>query len=234
MSNAEKKEKKSPVRLIVIGLLIIVGGYFGYKKIHFEMTHESTDNAQIETQITPVLPRVSGYVKTITVKDYDSVKAGELIATLDDADLQNQLAEANADLIQAQADVINARAALNNSRVSLSVNKGTIDINQVRVQKAADDLKRDQNLFNEQAITKRQLDDSKFAYETALKQVQNSGNDLSTAESRLAVMQAGITKAEAVIGVKQARINDIKQKLTYTNIYAPQTGKIGKKNIKRE
>ena len=38
-------------------------GYFAYTKISFALSHETTDNAQVETMITPVLPRVSGYVK---------------------------------------------------------------------------------------------------------------------------------------------------------------------------
>ena len=55
------------------------------------MTHETTDNAQIETQIVPVLPRVSGYIKMINVRDFDSVSKGQLVAEIDDEELQNQL-----------------------------------------------------------------------------------------------------------------------------------------------
>ena len=90
MEQAPEKKKNSPVRFIVVGAVLLIGGYFGYEKVHFAMTHESTDNAQIETQITPVLPRVAGFVKTIAVKDYDSVKAGDLLVELDDAELQQQ------------------------------------------------------------------------------------------------------------------------------------------------
>lgn len=229
-TQAETK-KKSPVRMIVLSVLLVAAAIFGYKKISYSIHHETTDNAQIETQITPVLPRVSGYVKSIAVKDYDSVTTGQLVVELDDAELQTQLMEMQADYAQAQADLLNAQAALNNAVVSISVNKGNIDINQVHLQKAEEDLKRDQNLYSDQAITKRQLDDSKFAYETALKQVQNSGNDLSTAQSRIAVMRAGIAKAEAALGVKKAKIEEVKLKLTYTKVYAPQAGKLGKKNI---
>src|ERR1700740_2169404 len=117
MSEQEQKEKKSPVKIIILVLILAVGGYFGYKKVNFIVTHETTDNAQIETQITPVLPRVAGYVKTIAVKDYDSVKTGQLVVELDDAELQTQLLEMEADYKQAQVDVVNANAALNNANV---------------------------------------------------------------------------------------------------------------------
>jgi membrane fusion protein (multidrug efflux system) len=225
------RKKKSPVKIIVLTLVFLIAGFFGYRKISYMFSHETTDNAQVETQITPVLPRVAGYVKTLAVKDYDSVKTGQLIVELDDAELQTQLQETEADYRQAEVDVINAKAALNNAVVTLRVNKGSIDLSQMRRKKAEDDLKRDQNLYGDQAITKKQLDDSRFNVETAAQQVENSRTDLTAAESRIAVLQAGVTKAEAGLGVKRAKINEIKLKLTYTKIYAPQAGKIGKKNV---
>jgi membrane fusion protein (multidrug efflux system) len=230
-NQATQQEKKSPVRYIVIGVIFLVAAFFGYKKISYALTHESTDNAQIETQITPVLPRVSGFVKTITVKDYDSVKAGQLVVELDDAELQSQLAEMEADYKQSEVDIINAKASLNNAVVSLSVNKGTIDINNVKLQKAKEDLQRDKSLYAAEAITKKQLEDSQYALETAQKQLDNSRNDLSSAESRIAVLKASVQKTEAALGVKQAKIEQTKLKITYTKIYAPQSGKIGKKNV---
>ncbi|MEO8172597.1 MAG: HlyD family secretion protein [Sediminibacterium sp.] len=231
MSEQATKEKKSPVKIIVLIVILAIGGYFGYKKINYVVTHETTDNAQIETQITPVLPRVAGYVKSIAVKDYDSVKTGQLVVELDDAELQTQLLEMEADYRQAEVDVINAKAAMNNALVTLRVNKGSIDLNQMRRKKAEDDLKRDQSLFNDQAITKKQLDDSKFNVETAGQQVENSKTDLVAAQSRIAVLQAGVQKAAAGLDVKKAKIEQTKLKLTYTKIYAPQAGKIGKKNV---
>lgn len=230
MSQASN-EKKSPVKLIVLVLALLVAGFYGYKKIHFALTHETTDNAQVETQITPVLPRVAGYVKHISVKDYDSVKAGELVVELDDAELQTQLLEMEADYRQAEVDIINAKAALNNAVVSLKVNKGNIELSQVRRKKAEDDLKRDQNLYAEQAITRKQLDDSKFNAETASQQLENSRTDLTAAQSRIAVLQAGVQKATAALDVKKAKIEQTKLKISYTRIFAPQAGRIGKKNV---
>jgi membrane fusion protein (multidrug efflux system) len=232
MSQQKKpKAKKSPLKTIVLSIVFLIAAYFGYTKIHFVITHETTDNAQIETQITPILPRVAGYVKNIVVKDYDSVKTGQLLVELDDDELQTQLLEMEADYKQAEVDVINAKAALNNALVSLRVNKGNIELSEVRRKKSEDDLKRDQNLFTDQAITRKQLDDSKYNAETANQQYQNTKTDLASAESRIAVIQAGIAKAMAALGVKQAKIEQTRLKLTYTKIYAPQAGKIGKKNV---
>ncbi|HEY2727819.1 MAG TPA: biotin/lipoyl-binding protein, partial [Parafilimonas sp.] len=107
-----EKKKKSPLRYVIIAIILIAGGIFAWTKISYAITHETTDDAQVETQISPVLPRVSGYIKSITVKDYDSVKAGQLLVEIDDAELQTQLLQMQADYESAKADIFNAQAAL--------------------------------------------------------------------------------------------------------------------------
>lgn len=229
--NAPQQKKKNPVRMVIIIALLVAGAIYGYTKINYALHHETTDNAQVETQLVPVLPRVSGYVKTIDVNDYDSVKAGQLVVELDDADLQSQLVQMEADYQSAIADLANAKASLNNALVSLRVNKGTIAINQVKLDKATRDLNRNENLFAEAAVTQKQLEDSKYDHETQVKELDNSRNDLAGAESRIAIMEAAVKKAEANIGVKKSLIDQQKLKISYTKIFAPQAGKIGRKNI---
>ena len=228
--NPEKK-KKSPLRFIIFGILLIASGVFGYKKILFAINHETTDNAQVETQITPVLPRVSGYVKQISVNDFDSVKAGQLVITLDDDEMQSQLLQMQADYQGAEADIANASAALNNAVVSLKVNNGNIDLNKVKVEQAKEDLDRNQNLFNDQAITRKQLNDSRFAWAQATQQYANSQSDLTTAQTRIAVLQSTIRKAEANLASKQAALQQQKLKISYTKIFSPSGGRIGKCNV---
>jgi membrane fusion protein (multidrug efflux system) len=227
----EEKKKKSIIRPIILGIVLIAGGIFGYKKISFMLSHETTDNAQVETQITPVLPRVSGYIKHIAVNDYDSVRTGQLLVELDDDELQSQLRQMEADYQAAEADIANAKAALNNAVVSLKGNKGNIDLNEVKVKQAKEDFDRNQNLFNDQAITKKQLNDSRYAMEQTNQQFNNSQIDLSTAQTRIAILQSTIKKSLATLASKKAAIDQQQLKISYTKIYAPQPGRIGKRNV---
>lgn len=195
------------------------------------MTHETTDNAQMETQIVPVLPRVAGYIKTLAVSDFDSVFAGQLLAELDDADIQVQLAQAQADSITSVADLQNAKVSLQSAEKSLSVNKGLLQLNEVKYNQTKSDFERNQKLFNDQAITEKQFTESKFQLETAKQNIENSKNDLAAAESKLPVLQASINKCEAALQMKHTKIEEFKLKLQYTRVYAPANGKIGRKNI---
>lgn len=225
------KKKRSPVRYIIIAIILIAAGYFGWTKIDYAIEHETTDDAQVETQISPVLSRVSGYVKSIAVKDYESVKAGQILVQIDDEELQTQLIQMQADYESSKADILNAEAALKNAQIGLNTNRGDISLSSIKVQQAQEDYQRNQNLFNDQAITKKQLDDSRFNLEQAKQQSQNSQSVLYTAQSRIAVLEAGLQKAHAGLAIKAAAIRQQQLKISYTKIYAPQSGKLGKLNI---
>ena len=227
----QKKQKKGVIKKLIISLLLGTGLYFGVKKINFSLTHETTDNAQIETTIVPVLTRISGYVKNITVKDYDSVAQSQVVVELDDAELQATLAEQKADLLQSNADLANAKAQLENATLSLKNNKGIIDLKTIRQKKANSDLQRDQNLYEEQAITKKQVDESEFQVAAANQEVTNAQTELATANNKIAVLAENVNRASAMIQMKQAKIDETLLKISYTKISAPVNGKIGKKNI---
>ena len=227
----QKLKKQANIRKVVISVLLVVALYFGGKKVVFSITHETTDNAQIETSIVPVLTRIGGFVKTIAIKDYDSVGQNQLVAEIDDAELQMQLEEQKADLQQSSADVSNAKAQLDNAILSLKNNKGVIDLRTIKQKKSTNDLTRDQNLFKEQAITKKQLEETEFQLSSANQELSNAQTELATANNRITVLKENVNRALALIDMKKAKIKETELKLSYTKITTPSTGKIGKKNI---
>jgi membrane fusion protein (multidrug efflux system) len=227
----QKKQKQANIRKVVIGTLLVVALYFGGKKVVFSITHETTDNAQIETSIVPVLTRIAGYVKTISIKDYDSVGQNQLVAEIDDAELQMQLEEQKADLQQSLADVSNAQAQLENGILALKNNKGQIDLKTIKQKKSNNDLTRDQNLFKEQAITRKQLEETEFQLSSSNQELSNAQTELATANNRIAVLRQNVNRAMALIDMKKTKIKETELKLSYTKIITPSAGKIGKKNI---
>jgi len=227
----QKKQKQANIRKVVIGVLLGLALYFGGRKVVFSITHETTDNAQIETSIVPVLTRISGYVKTISIKDYDSVGQNQLVAEIDDAELQMQLEEQKADLQQSLADVSNAQAQLENGILALKNNKGQIDLKTIKQNKSNNDLTRDQNLFKEQAITRKQLEETEFQLSSSTQELSNAQTELATANNRIAVLRQSVNRANALIDMKKTKIKETELKLSYTKIITPSAGKIGKKNI---
>ena len=68
---------------VFVPLLLIVVVFGGWKVYKYYSTHETTDDAQIEGDIVPVLSRVTGYVDHVNVSDNDKVDSGAVIAQLD-------------------------------------------------------------------------------------------------------------------------------------------------------
>ena len=164
---AAKTSAKTIIVRVIILLVLCVVGYFGGKKVFYELHHESTDNAQIEATLVPILPRVSGYVKALYPQDYATVQKDSLLVEIDDADLQLQLQEMQADLAQAETDIGNAQASIVNANASLAETKSNLEVAESRKEKAHTDYTRDQSLFHDGAITKKQLDDSKTLLDIA-------------------------------------------------------------------
>lgn len=207
------------------------GAYFGYTKYKYATTHEDTDNAQIETYFVPVLPRMAGYVKNVNVKDYDLVKKDEVLAEIDADEAQLVLEELQADLTQSQTEIENAKANINNLNVTISSANANLKANFLRREKAKKDAERDANLLADNAITRKQSEDSKSNAEILSAQYEAGQEDILTAKSRMPILQAALHKAESAIALKKVKIEQQKLRLTYSKVYAPTSGRIGKKNV---
>ena len=115
--------------------------------------------------------------------------------------------------------------------LSLKNNKGIIDLRTIKQKKANSDFKRDENLFKEQAITRKQLEESEFQVASANQELINAQTELATANNRIAVLRQNVNRALALIEMKKTKIKETELKLSYTKIITPNAGKIGKKNI---
>lgn len=230
-----KMETQSPIKKflprIILVVVLIVASYFGYTKYKYSQSHIETDNAQIETYFVPVLPRMAGYVKTVNVKDYDLVKKDQVLAEIDTDEATLILEELKADYAQSLTDIENAKANITNLNMSVKSNNSNLKVAYLRREKSRKDGERDRNLLAANAITQKQADDSKAVGDVAEAQYEAGQEDILTLKSRMPILQAALHKAEAVLAVKRVKIEQQKLKLTYSKVYAPSSGRIGKKSI---
>ncbi|MDQ3277510.1 MAG: HlyD family secretion protein [Bacteroidota bacterium] len=227
-----KKEKKriKPI-YIILPVVLIAGGIFGFQKIEHAINYESTDNAQVESNAVPVVSRVAGYIDSVAVTDYAAVRAGELVVKLDDREYQLAVSQAQADLAQAEADLATAKAALSTVGSSENVASANADVLRTRLQKAEQDLRRDEALYADGAITKRQVEDSRANMETARRQLFAGNQQTTQASVQGNTAHAQIQKALALIETRKAALEKAKLQLSYVNIHSPADGKIGKTSL---
>jgi membrane fusion protein (multidrug efflux system) len=240
------EKKKSNAKFIIILLvLILTGGTYGISKYLHSQAHEETDDAQIEKNMNPIIPRVSGYINKVYVKDNDYVKKGDTLFTIEKRDYQLKIEEANAAYIGAESgydvakeDIGSALASIAVSDANVQTAGGNIETAKIRLGRATSDYVRYENLYKNHSITKQQYEQALAAKQEAenqvriLQQQQKASAFQKTvieAKSRVSnkqtdVAAANIKKAKALLEV--AELN-----LTYTVITAAIDGQVSKIDI---
>src|SRR3981189_1477758 len=88
---------------IIMGVVLLGLVAVGVRRWIYSLSHVSTDNAQVDGHIIPILPKVGGYVLEVRTDENRPVKAGDTLVVLDDRDYKARLAQAEADLAVAPA-----------------------------------------------------------------------------------------------------------------------------------
>src|SRR6266540_2563230 len=182
--------------VILLGLLII-----GARKWWFGRSHVSTDNAQVDGHIVPVLPKVGGYVAEVRVAENQSVKAGDTLVVLDDRDFRARLQQTEADLAALLATV--------SSRTRVGQAEAAVAQAQANALKANADLARIEPLAVQNVVSQQQLDAARAA----------------------AAAQAALVGADARVASARAARDQAALQLSYTRIITPSAGVVSKKTV---
>src|ERR1041384_4244594 len=131
--SAEKKKKKK-IAPFILAALVLVGGTYAVRTYIFNQHHETTDDAQLEGNISPVLPRISGYVNDIRFEDNQQVHKGDTLVKLDDRDLRIKVLQAEAALDNANANVEVVKANTSSAQAAVATAHANVDLANVKVQ----------------------------------------------------------------------------------------------------
>ena len=102
------QSRRSPVRFVVLGMLVVAAAAGTWAYLHFR-DRVSSDDAQVDGHIQPVAPNISGTVSEVLVKSNQQVKAGDVLVRIDPRDYQVRVDMARAALVQAQSQLTTAR-----------------------------------------------------------------------------------------------------------------------------
>jgi membrane fusion protein, multidrug efflux system len=224
-------------RWLVIGIvavlaLALIGA--GARRYLFARHHVSTDNAQVEGHITPVLARTGGFVAEVRVSDNQEVKAGDTLVVLDDRDLRAKLAQADAELAALLTSVgSTGRAQAQASAVRASASAADAQVEQARAnaQKAASDLDRMATLAARNIISQQQLDAARAASSAASAQLLAAQRNALAAREQTSVAQADIGTADARVAAARAARDQVALQLSYTRVVVPSSGVVSKKSV---
>src|SRR6266480_2500422 len=232
----EPSTKKKFV-LPIVGVVTLILLFWAFQKWNYGRSHQTTDNAQVDGHIVPVLAKVGGYVKTVNVNENDHVNAGQTLVQLDDADYVVRLQQAQADLAaaeatgggggfsgQAQAQVQSAAG----QRAALDAQIGAARAN---ANKADADLARARELSSKQIISKQQLDAALATADVAHANLLAAQRQALAAGGTVNTAEAGVRVANARTLAARAAAANAQLQLDYTRIAAPASGEVSRRQV---
>ncbi|MDQ1088543.1 HlyD family secretion protein [Siphonobacter sp. SORGH_AS_1065] len=214
--------------LIIIGL-VAWGGFTVWDLYHFE----ATNDAQIDEYINPVTSRVTGYVRKLYYEDDQEVKKGDTLVVIDDDEYRIQKAEAEAALMTAKAQIGVLSSNTVTSDKNAVVNQLQIGAAKARLVKQQQDFERYEKLLATESITQQQFENVKMALDVAKSEYEALQKAYETSLSKTDDITAQKAVALAEIKRRQAVLDEINLKISYSVITAPYDGKMGKKTIQK-
>ena len=215
MSEEKKILKERNLRVkkrYLFTFLTIVAVLFGAYYIYDMLGYQTTDDAYVETTTVSVSPKVAGEIVKVLVKDNQPVKAGDVVAVIDQRDYNVRLAQAQAAYDRAILGQSNAHANLNaaNSEIEL----------------AQKDVERYENLYKAGAVSKQTLDKARTNLDAIrAKQTIAEQSIFSSDPNQNAKV------ADADLNVLKAQLDGAKLAMEYTEIVAPIDGTVSNKRV---
>ena len=232
---APKTSRKLVKRgMIAAALLagVAFGIDFGYHYWTVGRFIESTDDAYVKADYTTIAPKVAGYIKEVLVNDNDIVKAGQVLARIDDRDFQAALSQAKADLKAADAAIANIDAQISLQQSLIDQAKATVAASQASLDFAQSDAARSARLISNGAGTQSRAEQTQSTRDQAVAAVEGGRAALVAAQNKVPVLQTQRDQAVAQRDRAAAALQQAELNLSYTDIVAAVDGTVGARSIR--
>jgi membrane fusion protein (multidrug efflux system) len=193
---------------------------------------QSTDDAYLQADLTPLNARVAGYVKAVPVADYASVRAGEVVAELVDDDYRAQVAQAQAAVDSARAQIGTLEAQAELQEATLRSARATVRSARATLVQNRRDAARQRTLLQSGAGSTQSSERADTTSEQAAASLDQAQAQADVAERQLHVLAAQITQAKATLEGQEAALALARINLDRTRIVAPVSGVLGARQVR--
>ncbi|HTO29999.1 MAG TPA: HlyD family secretion protein [Pararhizobium sp.] len=220
---------RSPAAILTLlaGLTGVLLVLYAWRLPPFATTVEMTDNAYVRGYVTIVSPQLSGYVSKVAVKDYEAVKAGQILVQIDDRIYAQKLAQAKGTLDTQKASLANSHQQELAGKASIAASEAQRDSANATYTRAQQAWSRVQPLAEKGIATsvdvdtaQATLEQAKAGVDQATATIEVSRQTLATTIGSRAGLEAAVRSAEAAVQLAQIDLDN-------TTITAPQDGKLG-------
>ncbi len=222
-------------RLLLIGGLaaglavVSIYGWHYWTTGRFEV---STDDAYVKADSTIIAPKVGGYLREVFVHDNQAVKAGQVLAKIDDRDYAVALDQARADVAAEQGEIDNIEATIGRQQAVIAQAAGTVAVDRAALTFAEQDYSRFVNLASRGAGTVQKAQEATSKRDAAQGMLARDTAALKAAQQQTNVLHAQLKQAKATLEHKRAVAEQAELNLGYTEITAPVDGMVGNRTLR--
>jgi membrane fusion protein (multidrug efflux system) len=193
---------------------------------------ESTDDAYVKADSTIIAPKVSGYIAEVLVSDNEPVKAGQLLARIDDRDFKTALNQSKADVAASEAAVRNLDAQIELQRPLIQQQAADVDAAEANLKFAQEERSRYDDLMKSGSGTVQRAQQTDAALRAQTAQLQQSKSGLIAANKKIEVLSTQRAQASAQLDHARAVEEQAALNLSYTQITAPVEGTVGARTLR--
>jgi membrane fusion protein, multidrug efflux system len=222
-------------RLLLAGAALLaaailgVGGWRWWEATKFLV---STDDAYLESDSVTVSPQVAGTIATLDVADNQAVRAGQVLAVIDDRPFRAALAKAQADVASAEAKLGDVGAEIAEQVANVASSRAVIAADHAAVGFAQADATRYARLSRTGFGTVQTAERTAAALSESEARLTRDEAALTAAERQIGVLAAERAMAAASLKAAEAEQQSAALNLSYTVIKAPVTGVVGDRGVR--
>ncbi|HTH96805.1 MAG TPA: HlyD family secretion protein [Stellaceae bacterium] len=192
---------------------------------------QTTDDAYLQADLTPITAKVAGYVREVPVQDYQRVTAGQLIAQIVDDDYKANVAQAEANLTAAEDQVRSLAAQQALQKANVDAAKAVMAVTTANLAQNKRDIARQRKLFASGSSSVEATENVTTGQERLDAQLAQNRAQVQAATHQLDVLAANQAQAEANVKGREAALRLAQINLGYTHIVAPQDGVINRRQV---
>jgi membrane fusion protein (multidrug efflux system) len=217
------------ILFLAAGLVVVVA--YEWDSWVGSATLQSTDDAYLWADTTPLAAKVPGYVRRVPVRDFQAVKAGDLLVEIVDDDYRAQLAQAAANVVAAQAaiDTIAQQKLLQETLIKQA--EATIKASEADLTRYHLERVREENLLETRAgtrqLTEQAVDDEMRTQAT----LDLNRAQLDQQRQQSSVLDSQEKQAQATLTSQRAARDLAQINLGYSRITAPVDGMVSQRQV---
>jgi membrane fusion protein (multidrug efflux system) len=230
---AGRTNRLRPWLFAVAGVVVLVlSAYYGTQYWTVGRFEVLTDDAYVQADNTTIAPRVSGYLDEVLVGDNERVKAGQILARIDQRDFIVALDQAKADVAASRAAVAGKQAALDIQQSTIEAATATLAVDRATEKFAEQEDKRYSDLASTGYGSAQNAQQAASRIGVARASVARDTAALASAVKQVGLLKAELAQAEATVARNFAVQQQAELNLGYSTIVSPVDGVVGNRTLR--